>query len=176
MKKNEVNSNEASGGDASCQCDRNRGTNKAVIVIGVILLLGFAFFVAYSRMNPCLSESERLLRQADKLFEKGDYAEAAKLMRQSAELGNSWGQMYYGGCLKKGIGVEQDMPAAVEWFRKSADQGYAVACYELGVCYENGEGVAQDFNEAAAWYKKALDGGITSAAQEALDRVGKRKE
>ena len=176
MKQNEVNSNEASGGDASCKCDRNRGANKAVIVIGVILLLGLAFFVAYSRMNPCLSESERLLRQADKLFEKGDYAEAAKLMRQSAELGNSWGQMYYGGCLKKGIGVEQDMPAAVEWFRKSADQGYAVACYELGVCYENGEGVAQDFNEAAAWYKKALDSGITPDAQEALDRVGKRKE
>ena len=127
-------------------------------------------------MNPRLTEPERLLRQADKLFENGDYAEAAKLMRQSAELGNSWGQRYYGGCLKKGIGVEQDMPAAVEWFRKSADQGYAVACYELGVCYENGEGVAQDFNEAAAWYKKALDGGITPDAQEALDRVGKRKE
>ena len=175
MKQNEVNCDTASGGDA-CACDCNRGTNKAVIVVGVILLLGLTSFVTYSRMNPRLTEPERLLRQADKLFENGDYAGAAKLMRQSAELGNSWGQMYYGGCLKKGIGVEQDMPAAVEWFRKSADQGYAVACYELGVCYENGEGVAQDFNEAAAWYKKALDGGITSAAQEALDRVGKRKE
>ena len=176
MKKNEVNSDEASGDGASCKCDHNRGANKAVIVIGVILLLGFAFFVAYSRMNPRLTESERLLRQADKLFENGDYAEAAKLMRQSAELGNSWGQMYYGGCLKKGIGVEQDMPAAVEWFRKSADQGYAVACYELGVCYENGEGVERDLDAAEMWYQKALDGGITTDAQEALDRVGKRKE
>lgn len=178
MEQNNLNEDQAarsevSGGNA-CDCDR--GSNKAVIVIGVILLLGFAFFATYSRMNPRLTEPERLLRQADELFQKEDYAGAAKLMRQAAELGNAWGQMYYGGCLKKGIGVEQDMAAAVEWFRKSADQGYAVAYYELGVCYENAEGVERDLDEAAAWYQKALDGGIAPDAQEALDRVGKLKE
>jgi len=179
MEQDDVNRDQAArngeGGAGSCGCD-DKGSNKAVIVIGVILLLGFAFFSMYSRMNPALTESQRLLVQADKLFQKEDFAGAAKLMRQSAELGDAWGQMYYGGCLKKGIGVDQDMPAAVEWFRKSADQGYAVACYELGVCYENGEGVERDLDAAETWYRKALDGGIQPDAQEALDRVGKLKE
>jgi len=157
-------------------CDCGNGTNKFAIVIGVILLLCFAFFAVYSRMHPRLSESQRLLVQADELFRKEDFAGAAAILRQAADLGDAWGQMYYGGCLKKGIGVEQDLPAAVEWFRKSADQGYAVAYYELGVCCENGEGVARDLDAAEMWYRKALDGGISPDAQEALDRVGKLKE
>ena len=177
MEQDDVNKEQAArnadGGAGSC-CD-DKGSNKAVIVIGVILLLCFAFFAMYSRMSPRLTESQRLLVQADKLFQKEDFAGAAKLMRQSAELGDPWGQMYYGGCLKKGIGVEQDMPAAVEWFRKSADQGYAVACYELGVCYENAEGVERDLDAAEMWYQKALEGGIEPDAQEALDRVAKLK-
>ena len=176
MEQDDVNKGrmEQNEGSCACGCD-DKSSNKAVIVIGVILLLGFAFFAVYSRMNPTLSEPERLLRQADELFEKQDYAGAATLLRQSADLGNAWAQMFYGGCLKKGYGVEQDMPAAVEWFRKSADLGCAVACYELGVCYENAEGVERDLDAAETWYRKALDGGITPDAQDALDRVGKLK-
>ena len=171
--KKEQAARDEEGGASSC-CD-DKGSNKAVIVIGVILLLCFAFFAMYSRMKPALTESQRLLVQADELFQKEDFTGAAKLTRQSADLGDAWGQMYYGGCLKKGIGVEQDMPAAVEWFRKSADQGCAVACYELGVCYENAEGVERDLDAAETWYRKALDGGIQPDAQEALDRVEKLK-
>ena len=111
LNEDQAERNDVSGGNAACDCDKS--SNKAVIVIGVILLLGFAFFAVYSRMSPGLTESQRLLVQADELFQKEDFAGAAKLMRQSAELGDPWGQMYYGGCLKKGIGVEQDMPAAV---------------------------------------------------------------
>jgi len=178
MEQDEVNKEQAAqnaeGGASSC-CD-DKGSNKAVIVIGVILLLCFAFFAMYSRMKPALTESQRLIVQADELFQKEDFAGAATLVRQAADLGDAWGQMYYGGCLKKGIGVEQDMPAAVEWFRKSADQGCAVAYYELGVCYENAEGVERDLDAAETWYRKALEGGIQPDAQEALDRVGKLKE
>ena len=179
MEQDDVKREQAARNDegvaGSCGCD-DKGSNKAVIVICVILLLGFAFFAMYSRMNPRLTESQRLIVQADELFQKEDFAGAATLVRQAAELGDAWGQMYYGGCLKKGFGVEQDKPAAVEWFRKSADQGCAVSCYELGVCYENGEGVARDLDAAETWYRKALEGGIQPDAQEALDRVGKLKE
>lgn len=176
MEQDDVNKERTAQNEegGSCGCD-DKGSNKAVIVIGVILLLCFAFFAIYSRMNPRLTESQRLIVQADELFQKEDFAGAAMLVRQSADLGDAWGQMYYGGCLKKGVGVEQDMPAAVEWFRKSADQGYAVACYELGVCYENAEGVERDLDAAETWYRKALEGGIQPDAQEALDRVGKLK-
>ena len=176
MEQDGVNRERQEQNAGACACGDDKGSNKAVIVIGVILLLGFAFFAAYSRMNPRLTESQRLLVQADELFQKEDFAGAAALMRQSADLGDAWGQMYYGGCLKKGVGVEQDMPAAAEWFRKSADQGCAVACYELAVCYENGEGVERDLDAAETWYQKALDGGIQPDAQEALDRIGRLKE
>jgi len=182
MERNEENGipaeSKRDSAGCSCGCGDNKGSNLVVIAIWVIVLLGLAFFAVYSRMNADrnLSEPDRLLKQAYELFEKQDFEGSAERLRQSAELGNAWAQLYYGGCLKKGVGTAQDMPAAVEWFRKSAGQNCAVAFYELGVCYENAEGVDRNLDEAEAWYKKALDAGITSDAQEALDRVGKLKE
>ena len=179
MEQNDMNKapaeREQDSGGCSCGCGGGKNANKTAVVIWVVLLLGLACFAMYSRMNSRLTEDEKLLRQAYEKFEKQDFETSTTLLRQSAELGNAWAQIYYGGSLKKGIGAEQDLPAAVEWFRKSADQNCAIAFFELGVCYENGEGVDQDLDEAAAWFKKALDAGIGEEAQAALDRVEKMK-
>ena len=179
MEQNKVNDTPAgqkdNSGGCSCGCGGGMNSNKVVIVIWVVLLLGFAFFAAYSRMNSRLPEPERLLRQAYGLFEKQDFEASTECLRKSAELGNAWAQLYYGGSLKKGVGTEQNLPAAVEWFRKSAEQNCSIAFFELGVCYENGEGVERDLDEAEAWYRKALDAGIKPDAQDALDRVAKLK-
>ena len=165
----------ASGG-CSCGCGGGKNSNKAVIAIWAVLLVGFACLVIWTRVNADgrLTEPERLLKQANQLFDKQDFAGGTECLRQSAEMGNAWAQMYYGGALKKGIGVEQDMPAAMEWFRKSADQGCSIAFFELAVCYENGEGVERNLDESLAWYKKALDAGIEEA-QSAIIRVEKTK-
>ena len=183
MEQNEVNEAQAEqkqkSGGCSCGCGGNKKSNIAVVALWVVLLLGLAVFAWYTRMNADrnLPEDEKLLRQAYALFEKQEFTACADLLKQSAELGNAWAQVYYGGTLKKGIGVEQNMPAAVEWFRKSADRGCAVAYYELAVCYENGEGVERNLDEAAAWYRKALDtAGVGEEAQKSLDRVLKLKE
>ncbi len=167
---------EKASGGCSCGCGGGKQSNKAVIILWVVLLLGFAGLAIWSRMNADsnLTEPERLLKQAYELFEKQKVEEGAACLRQSAEMGNAWAQMYYGGSLKKGVGVEQNMPAAVEWFRKSADQGCAVAFYELAVCYENGEGVDRNLDESLAWYKKALEAKIEEA-QSAIIRVEKAK-
>ena len=164
---------QASGG-CSCGCGGGKQSNKAVIILWVVLLLGFAGLAMWSRMNAdsSLTEPERLLKQAYELFEKQKFEEGAACLRQSAEMGNAWAQMYYGGSLKKGVGVEQNLPAAAEWFRKSADQGCTVAFYELAVCSENGEGVDRNLDEALAWYRKAKDAGIEEA-QSAIIRVEK---
>lgn len=159
------------GRSCGCGCGGGKNSDKIVIVFWVIVLLAIACFGVYSRMNSRLPEDEKLLRQAYEQFERQDFEASTKLLRQSAELGNAWAQVYYGGSLKKGIGTEQDKPAAVEWFRKAADQDCSVAFFELGVCYENGEGVNRDLDAAAAWFKKALDAGIGEEAQAALDRV-----
>lgn len=179
MEQNEENKAPAEkhdSGGCSCGCGGGKNANKAVIAIWAVLLVGFACLVIWTRMNADsrLTEPERLLMQACELYEKQKFEEGAEYMRQSAELGNAWAQMYYGGTLKKGVGVEQNMPAAVEWFRKSADQGCAVAFYELAVCYENGEGVERNLDESLAWYKKALDAKIEEA-QSAIIRVEKAK-
>ena len=164
MDQNEKNAEPAApeqNGNA-CGCSCGKGSNKVVVAIWVVLLLGFACVLAYTRTNG-RNEADKLLQDAYGLYEKQDFAGAAELLRQSAELGNPWAQIYYGGCLKNGSGVAADAAAAVEWYRKSAAQNNSVAYYELAVCYENGQGVAPSLDEALSWYRKALDGGIEEA-------------
>ena len=180
MEENETNNTPAEkkqdSNGCSCGCGGQK-SNKAVIILWVVVLIGIAVFGVYSRMNadPYRSEADKILKHAYTLYEQEKFEESADCLRQAAELGQPWAQLYYGGTLKKGVGVEQNPTAAVEWFRKSADQNCAIAFFELGVCYENGEGVAQDLNEAEAWYRKALDAGIGEEAQAALDRVEQLK-
>ena len=176
MEQNEENKPqvepERDSGGCSCGCGGEKSSNIVVIAIWVVLLVGFACFAMYSRSN--LNEEEKLLQTAGDLYENQQFEESAKYLLQAAELGHPLAQTYYGGCLKKGIGVPQDMAAAVEWYRKAADQNFAVAFYELAVCYENGEGVERNLDEALAWYQKALAGGIEEA-QSAIIRVEKTK-
>ena len=180
MEQNETNKapaeREKGTGGCSCGCGGGKSSDKIMIAIWVVVLLAIACFWVYSRMNSSLSEPERLLNQAYEQFEKQNFEASTEYLKKSAELGNAWAQLYYGGSLKKGIGTAQDMTAAVEWFRKSAAQNCSIAFYELGVCYENGEGVERNLDEAETWYQKALDAGIKPDAQEALDRVGNLKK
>ena len=122
------------------------------------------------------AEAIELYKQAIELFDRQDKdVECADLLRQSAELGYVWAQLFYGRFLCKGIGTALDPASAVEWFRKAADQDCPAAFYELGVCYENGEGVKRDLAEAETWYRKAVEGGFEGGAQRALDRLAKLK-
>lgn len=117
-----------------------------------------------------------LYQQAIELFDRQDRdVECAELLRQSAELGYVWAQLFYGRFLCKGIGTALDPVSAVEWFRKAAAQNSPAAFYELGVCYENGEGVEKNLDEAETWYRKAVDAGFEGGAQHALDRIAKAK-
>ena len=173
MEQNEKNVETAaqgqSAGGCGCGCGGGKGSNKTVVAIWVVLLLGFACVLAYTRSNG-QNKADKLLQDAYALYEKQDFVGAADLLRQSAELGNPWAQIYYGGSLKQGSGVAADPAAAVEWYRKAAAQNVPVAYYELAVCYEYGQGVTPNLDEAIAWYQKALDGGI-GEAQGALWRV-----
>ena len=121
-------------------------------------------------------EAERLLNEAQMLYGQRDFSASTERLRRSAELGNAWAQLYYGGSLKNGIGTEPDQAEAVKWLRKSAKQKCTQAIYELGVCYENGEGVERDLDEAEAWYSKALDDPyFTPSARSSLDRIASLK-
>ena len=154
---------------AACACAN--GTNKVIVAIWVVLLVGFISLVIFTRSGSNSSYRDaKLIEKASDYFDRQEFEKAAQCLREAAEHGYPQAQLYYGGCLKKGIGAEQNLPAAVDWFRKSAEQGFPVAFYELAVCCENGEGMAPNPDEAIGWYQKALEGGIEEA-REALDRV-----
>ena len=174
MEQNEKSTEQAAQGQSGCGCcGGKKGSNKIVVAIWVVLLLGFACVLAYTRSQG-QNEAEKLLNDAYALYEKQDFASAADRLRQAAELGNPWAQIYYGGCLKQGTGVAADPVAAVEWYRKAAAQNNPTAIYSLGVCYENGEGVDRNLDTALEWYRKALDAGLEDA-QSAIIRVEKLK-
>ena len=178
MEQNEGNGPpaEASRESRGCPCGcGGKGSNKLGVAIWVTLLLGGSSWFAYSRQKNS-AEAERLLNEAYTLHAQGNVAASTELLRQSAELGNVWAQLYYGERLKNGFGTERNLSESVKWLRKAARQKCAEAYYQLGVSYENGEGVDRDLDEAEAWYRKALDdSGFAASAQSALDRIARLK-
>jgi len=148
-----------------------KGSNKLVVAIWVTLLLCVVGYLAYSQ-----KKANDLLNQAYTLYAHGDIAASTDVLRQSAQLGNQWAQLYYGERLRNGFGTDRDPAEAVKWLRKAARGKCIEAYYQLGVCYENGEGVERDLDEAEAWYRKALpDPGFAAMAQTALDRIERQK-
>ena len=175
MEQNEQDNVPVERKKANCGCGGGKGSNKIVVAIWVALLLGGVSLFTYyqSKRN---AEAERLLNEAYTLYGQRDFAASTELLRQSAELGNVWAQLYYGERLRNGFGAEQNMAEAVKWLRKDAKRKCAEACYQLGICYENGEGVERDPDEAEVWYRKAQeDSSFVALAQVALDRIAARK-
>jgi len=52
-----------------------------------------------------------------------DLARGAELFRSAAEAGNPRGMMRLAQCLLRGLGVEQDVPRALEWYTKASAAG-----------------------------------------------------
>ena len=100
---------------------------------------------------------------AEKAYEKKDYATAFKLWQPLAEEGIAKAKHYLGFMYQNGYGVEQDVKEAVKWYRKAARQGHGKAQYNLGVMYEKGQGVLQDYEESVKWYRKAARKGNRNA-------------
>lgn len=92
-------------------------------------------------------------------YEAGDYAEAAKSLKDSAIMGDPEAQFMLGRMFYKGQFFKQDYVEAVKWYRKSAEQGNNWGLIFLAGMYEKGEGVEKDFAEAIKLYSKAAKQG-----------------
>ena len=103
------------------------------------------------------------LDDAVKLYEQGNYKEAARIFKDYAEQRNAGAQFNLGLMYHNGQGVTQDDRQAVKWWQKAAEQGNAGAQYNLGLMYKKGQGVAQDYRQAAKWYQKAAEQGDVDA-------------
>lgn len=92
-----------------------------------------------------------LREQADKLYRAGQYEQAAKLYRQSAEQGDAVAQTALGTMCLNGQGVAKDVEQGVAWYVKAARLGNAAAQNNLGMLYE----ATKDYKQAMDWYFKA---------------------
>lgn len=175
MEPDKENATGAKENAGSCGCARGcgaKGSNKLAIAIWVTFVFVFASLLVYLHA----AETKRLLNRAYELYEQRDFVASTECLRQAAERGSAWAQVYYGGHLKDGIGTNPDAVEAVKWFRKSAARNCPEAFLRLGECYEFGEGVDLDLDEAAAWYRKAEDRpGCSERARIALDRIAARQ-
>ena len=114
------------------------------------------------------------IEEAEFVYDRGDYTQAARLFRPLAEQGIASAQFDLGAMYAKGQGVPQDYQAALKWFRKAAEQGDASAQSNLGLMYERGRGVRRDFIRAHMWYSvaaAALSGDDGKAAMKDRDHV-----
>ena len=76
---------------------------------------------------PLDSEARKAYEQGFDCYRKGEYEEAARLYRISADLGFFRAQYSLALLYSEGLGVEKDLDAAELWAQKAADQGYEAA-------------------------------------------------
>ena len=94
----------------------------------------------------------------------GEYRRAAAEFRRLADAGDARGQNGLGVLHLRGMGVGQDLAAALRWFRHAAAQGYPAAQANLGLLYANGwGGVPKDMAQAYRWYLRAARQGDAEA-------------
>ena len=89
----------------------------------------------------------------------GNYEEAVKWYRKSADQGNAWAQNNLGFCYQEGNGVEQSYEEAMKWYLMAAGQNHSSAENAIGFFYAKGYGVVANKEEAVKWYKKAAEHG-----------------
>jgi TPR repeat protein len=96
-------------------------------------------------------------------YNRGDYAEALKILRPLADQGYALAQTNIGQLYAEGKGVTQSYQEALKWLRLAATQGDANAQTYIGYMYYSGEGVTQNYQEALKWYRLAEDQGFAGA-------------
>jgi TPR repeat protein len=82
-------------------------------------------------------------------------ADPQESLRDLAEKGQPRAQTDLGLLYVKGIGVEKDYAAALQWFQRAADQGAPRALFFTGLMYERGYGVERNYATALDWYRRS---------------------
>jgi len=148
------------------------------------------------------SEQTRLIQEANKLHEKGEFTASTALFEQLAEAGNLSARIVYGLALLHGWGIASDRIRGVRYFASTAYQcaraqveimqdglrhlepasrpELKLAIFELGNCFRHGWGVKQAPLAAREYYETAANLGDVDAMNEAawcfLNGFGGKKD
>lgn len=97
-------------------------------------------------------------------FESQNYTQAFNLLKPLAEEGNAEAQCIIANMYHLGLGIEINLPEALQWYRKSSQQGYGIASNNLATLYLlGGNGISQNKNEADRYFQKAREQGFLEA-------------
>ena len=88
-----------------------------------------------------------------------DFAHAAELYKQAADLGNAEAMRLLGDLYYLGRGINQDYSKAKEWYEKAVEHDHATAMLRIGYLYKDGNGVEQSYSKAKEWFEKAAEHG-----------------
>ena len=86
-------------------------------------------------------------------YQQQKYEEAFKRFQAAANFGHEVAQTNLGVLYMQGMGVERNIPMAIEWFEKAARKGEKKAQFNLASLYHQGIGVKKDPEKAMYWAK-----------------------
>lgn len=140
----------------------------AFLMTAVLALSGCS---SPSQDDPMQTIRDRLFYDGLAAFHEGFYKEAATRWERAAYFGDGEAARNLGHLYRQGLGVDQDVAAAVKWYQIASAVGVPSAEYNLGMVYLNGgPNFATDRTKALYWLTKSADAGVIPARKE-LDRL-----
>lgn len=139
----------------------------AVPVFVLLVVLGGSSIATAQLRAPAqwvqAQSSDTINAQGDNAYDRKDYAEAMRLYRQAASMGNATAEANMGFLYAKGYGVPQDYAQSVHWYLMAAKKGQREAQHNLALKYWHGQGVARDETQARYWMQKSAAADDTDA-------------
>lgn len=93
--------------------------------------------------------------EAQALFDRQDYAGAARIWQDEADAGSAEAHLALGMLADRGYGRPQDAAEAFRHYLVAAEAGLADAQFNVGVMLDAGIGQPRNTIEALAWYSRA---------------------
>lgn len=93
-----------------------------------------------------------------------NYGRAQKWFLEAAHNGIANAQYNLGVLYHQGIGVQKDIPRAVQLYRVAAANNHPEALYNLAIAYIEGVGTESDPQIANVYFQRAAAGGVAEAA------------
>lgn len=115
-------------------------------------------FASYPLYKPYLSPNNAQYSGCQFLTQ-GEYENAAKLFKISANRGNPKGENYLAMLYQDGKGVNKDDVRAFSLALSAAKKGYSPAQRRTAIYFHHGIGTKIDFSQALHWYRHAAESG-----------------
>jgi TPR repeat protein len=125
-------------------------------------MLGCAVFqYTFSRRRYCEVHGMWNLADGLEAFHSSNYDRALAILLPIATAGDPEAQCLIGNLYHSGLGLDQNIPLAMEWYEKSANQGYGVAANNLSEIFFAGQHDGfPNLEKAEFWRKTAIAQGF----------------